>query len=530
LTGSIARLGSQYVIGLSATACSNGDLLAMEQTEAANKEEVLKALGRAASDLQSKFGESLSSLQQFDAPIEEVTTSSLQALQAYAQGGRASDRKGNLAGIPFYQRAIELDPNFASAYATLAVRQANLGRSELARNACEKAFALRDHVSERERFRISALYYDIVSGDRELAIQTYRQWAQSYPLHVTAHGNLGDDLMQLGRWREADAETREALRLSPTAWVGYFELTYSNLALNQLDAAEATIKQALMREFDAPELLLPTYELAFLRGDNKEMERLSAERAGKDFGPDLLFEHSDTQAYYGRLDRARHFSRHAVESAFRAGARDAAAWFQVSGALREAEFGSRALAKEGIANALARAPRWFVKAVAALALARMGDTTRAQVMVREIEKNNVSDTLLNFYWVPTIKAAIDINKGNPTGAITALEAAEPYELGRDGSFHLGTLYPAFLRGHAYMQVHNGPAAAAEFQKFLDYRGIVLNYPLSALARIQLARAYAMSGDATKAKASYQEFLTLWKDADSDIPILKQAKAEYTELQ
>jgi DNA-binding winged helix-turn-helix (wHTH) protein/tetratricopeptide (TPR) repeat protein len=530
LSGSIARLGSQYVIGLTAVECSTGNHLASEQVQATNKEDVLKALGKAASRLRNNLGESLSSVEKFDAPIEQVTTPSLEALKAYSLGRIALVEKGNLAAIPFYERAIELDPNFAMAYAGLAASQSNLNRSNLATAPLEKAFALRDRVSEREKFRISALYYKLVTGDVERSNQTYLLWVQSYPLDWIPHQGLGFNLQELGRYEESVAESREALRLNPDASPPYATFAYSCLALNRPDVAEAMVQQAQLHRVGAMFLRGARYELAFLRGDTREIERLLTDTAGKEDQQYLLSTHSDTEAYYGRLAKARYFSRRAVESELRVGSKEAAAFWQVNAALREAEFGSPALARQSVAVALARAPSWQVRVQAALALARIGDTARAKAMVQEMERDDPSNTRLNVYWLPTTKAAIEMKEGNPAQAIIVLENVAPYELAGPISPQVGTLYPVYLRGQAYLLAHDGTAAAGEFQKLLDHRGIVLNYPLGALAHLQLGRAYAMSGETTKAKATYQDFLRLWKDADPDIPILKEAKAEYAKLQ
>jgi eukaryotic-like serine/threonine-protein kinase len=529
LTGSIAKLGSQYVIGLTAIACSSGGHLASEQAQAANKEDVLKALGKAASELRSKLGESLSSVQKFDAPIEEVTTPSLEALKAYSLGVKTRNDKGNLAAIPFFGRAIELDPNFAMAYTGLSVAQDALDRYDLARDAAGKAFVLRDRVSERERFRISALYYSLVPSDLEQAIQVYRQWAQTYPLDVIPHINQGM-IVHFGRWEEAAAAEREALRLDPDNSVACFTLAFFNLGLNQPDSADATLGQALQHRVSASWLRQPMYYLAFVRGDTTKMAHLLEEAMGQEDERWLLSAQSDTEAYYGRLTRAKSFSRRAVDSELQTGSRQAAALWQVRASLREAEFGSPALGQQGVAAALALAPSWQVRTLAALAVARMGNTARARAMVEKLEKDNPSNTLLNLSWLPTIKAAIEMKEGNPTRAITVLEEAAPYELASQTPLVVGGLYPIYLHGQAYLLSHDGTAAAAEFQKLLDHRGIVLNYPLGALAHLQLGRAYAMSGDTAKAEAAYKDFLNLWKDADPDIPLLRQAKAEYAKLQ
>jgi DNA-binding winged helix-turn-helix (wHTH) protein/tetratricopeptide (TPR) repeat protein len=534
VSGSIARLGSQYVVGLSAIDCSSGGLLAIEQEQSANKEGVLRAMGKAASELRSKLGESLGSLQKFDVPIEEVTTPSLEALKAYSLGRKALNEKADAAAIPFYERAIELDPGFAMAWAALGAAQFTLNRSNQAKEAGEKAFALRERVSERERFRISALYCRIVSGDVERAIQVYRQWIQTYPMDDLPHHNLSVALLELGHWEEAIAETREELRLSPESpetGPSYWDLAAGYFALNQPDAVEATLKQGVLHRAGDIWLRSPMYHLAFLRGDAGEMERLLSDAVGKEDEQLLLAAQSDTEAYYGRLVKARHFSRRATELELRSGSNEAAALRQSEAALREAEFGSPVVARQDVSAALDSAPSWRVKVLAALALTRLGETTRAKTLMAELEKNAPLSTRVKTYWLPAVKAAIDVAEENPARAIAVLEPAVPNELGSPLFLNNpAPLYPAYLRGQAYLMMHNGPAAVAEFQKFLDHRGIVLNYPLGALAHLQLGRAYAMSGDTAKAQAAYQDFLTLWKDADRDIPILKQAKAEYAKLQ
>ena len=528
LWGSIAGLGSQYVIGLTAIACSNGDHLASEQVQTANKEGVLKALGKAASSLRSKLGESLRSVEKFDVPIYEATTPSLEALKAYSLG-REALKQGNLAAIPFHERAIELDPNFAMAYAALAVSQINLGRFKLGEDAAKKAFALRDHVSERERFRISAFYYTVVPWDLERAIQVYRQWGETYPRDYIPHVNLGDILVGVGRWEEAAAEERAALRLKPDIRQAHMDLALYSIGLNQPDTAESVIREAIVQGLSATYLRLPIYYLAFVRNDTGRMEQLLGEAAGKEDERRVLSAQSDTEAYYGRLNKARAFSRRAVESELREESKEATALEQANAALREAEFGSPVLARERVAAALAETPSWSVMMLSALALARIGDTARAKAMAQDLQKDNPSNTPLNGYWLPAIKATIEINEGRPEGAIAVLESAAPYELAGEEPLCSGPLYPAYLRGQAYLLLHDGAAATAEFQKFRDHRGIVLNYPLGALAHLQLGRAYAMSTDTTRAKAAYQDFLTLWKNADPDIPILKEAKAEYAKL-
>jgi hypothetical protein len=321
----------------------------------------------------------------------------------------------------------------------------------------------------------------------------------------------------------------EALRLEPSI-VGYTNLASYYLALGRLDDARKTIEQAQAHNLDGDFLHQDIYYSSFLKGDTAEMERQVAWAAGKPGTEDLLLSfQSDTEAYYGRLGKARDFSRRAVDAAVRANAKEAAALWQINAAMREAEFGNSATAKQDVASALTLAPGRDVKLFAALALARAGESARAKEIVEELEKNYPSQTVLKVYWLPTILAALELNANNAMQSLVFLEAAAPYELGQPPQLQLGTMYPAYIRGQAQLVAHNGPAAAAEFQKFLDHRGIVINFPLGVLAHIGLARAHALSGDTTKAKAAYQDFLTLWKDADPDIPILKQAKGEYEKL-
>jgi eukaryotic-like serine/threonine-protein kinase len=529
LLGSISNLGGQYVVGVDAVGCSSGDTLAEEQEEAANKQEVLKALGKAAVNLRGKLGESLASIQKFDVPVE-ATTTSLEALKAYSMGITTERTKGDAAAIPFMKRALELDPNFAVAYAGLGVQYGNLGQASLSAENMKKAYALRDRVSEHEKYRIASLYYTYVTGELEQASQVYELWAQSYPQDEVPPGNLGVIYGDLGQYEKAVAATLESLRLEPNDVVSYGNLGEQYLALNRPDDAKKMIEQAEERKLDGDVLHWATYLLAFLKGDAAQMERQVAWAAGKPGSEDLLLSfQSDTEAYYGRLVKARDFSRRAVDSAVRNDSKESAALWQVDAALREAEFGNAAVAKQDVAAALELSPGRDVKLLAGLTLARFGEGARAKGIVEELEKNYGSDTMLKIYWLPTIKAAMELNANNPGQAVVLLEATAPYELGSPPQFQMGTMYPAYIRGQAHLAAHNGPVAATEFQKFLDHRGITLNYPLGALAHLGLARAYALSGDTAKAKTAYNDFFALWKDADPDIPILIAAKAEYAKL-
>jgi eukaryotic-like serine/threonine-protein kinase len=529
LQGSISKLGEHYLVGIDAIGCNSGDTLAKEQEEAPTKDDVLKSLGKCASSLRAKLGESLATVQKFDVPVE-ATTSSLEALKALSMGITTFRTKGNSESIPFYKRAIELDPNFAVAYGSLGLTYGNLQQPSLAAENIRKAYDLRARVSEREKYRIEALYYSYVTGELEQASQVYELWNKSYPLDAIPPGNLGYIYTELGQYEKALAKTEESQRLEPDV-VGYFNLMGIRLALNQPDAAQKALDQAQAAKFEGEVLHWGMYLLAFFRGDSAEMRRQVEWAAGKPGSEDLLLDtQSNTEAYFGRLAKARDYSRRAVDTAVRSDSKETGAFRQVSSALREAEFGNLADAKQGVVKALSLSPGRDVKLLSALTLARAGEAARARAIADELEKAQPTDTMLKIYWLPAIRAAAELSAHNSSQALIDLEATNPYELGQPPQFQWGTLYPAYLRGEAQLTARNGPAAAVEFQKFIDHRGIVVNYFIGALARLGLARSYVLSGDTAKAKVAYQEFFTLWKDADPDIPILKEARAEYAKLQ
>jgi len=530
LAGSISHLGNEYVVGLEAVGCGNGDSLAKEQAPASSKEDAVRVLDKVAANLRTKLGESLASVQKFDVPIE-ATTPSLEALKSFSMGVTTQAQKGDAEAAPFLRRAIELDPNFAMAYARLGISYNNLNQPSLAAENLKKAYELRDRVSEREKFHITADYYRVATGELEKEAQTYILWVQSYPRDPIPLTNLGANSATLGQWQKAVQETQDALRLDPNDGIAYGNLAEAFLAVNRLDDAKAAIDQALAHKLDGGILRLAAYYLAFLRNDSAQMEQQVEWGSGKPGDEDLLLSaQSDTEAFHGRLTKARDLSRRAMDSAVRADSKETAALWQVNAALREAEFGNTAQTKQDVSAALALAPGRDVKLLGALAMARAGDATRAKAMVDELEKSNPSNTVLKLYWLPILNATAELNGGNSARGLEHLEAAAPYELGEPPPFQLGTLYPAYLRGQAYLLAHNGSAAAIEFQKLLDHRGLVLNFPLGTLAHLGLARAYALTGDTAKAKTGYQDFFALWKDADPDIPILKEAKAEYAKLQ
>ena len=528
LSGTISNLGTHYLVDLSAVACNTGDTLAKEQAEATSKENVLKALSQASSSLRTKLGESLPSVQKFEVPIE-ATTSSLEALKNYSMSITIGREKGDAPSIPFLKRAIELDPNFPMAYAGLAVSYANMQQPSLAVEYATKAYQLRDRVTEREKLRITADYFRAL-GDFEKEAQTYELWLANYPRDSVPHNNLAVNYTFFGEYEKAVTEYQEALRLEPDDMIGYSNLGSTYVSLGRLNDAKAIFDQALARKLDGGALRANMYVLAFLQGDAAQMEQQVAWAAGKPGVEDVLLSmQSDTEAYYGRMGKARDFSRRAIDSAVRADSKETAAFWQANAALREAELGNDGLARQGVAAALALSPGRDVKVVAAMVMARTGDIPKAKGLADDLEKNYATNALLKLYWLSSIRAAIELNGSNPSQAVVDLEAAAPYDMGQ-GQMFINYLYPAYVRGQAQLQAHNGAAAAAEFQKMLDHPGMVVNFVTAALAHLQIGRAYAMSGDTGKAKAAYQDFFKIWKDADSDIPILKQAKAEYGKLQ
>jgi serine/threonine protein kinase/tetratricopeptide (TPR) repeat protein len=530
LTGSIARLGSQYVIGLKAVNCATGDTLAEAQEQAAGKESVLKALDAAAVSLRGKLGESLGSVQKFSTPLEAATTPSLEALQAFSLGRKTNSAKGDTAALPFYKRAAELDPTFAMAYADMAIAYSNLNEVGRAAEDAQLAYDLRGKVSERERFAIEANYYLTATGELEKAAQVYQQWQQAYPRDAVPYANLGFIYGNLGNWEAASEEDREAMRIEPNNEVTYLDLGSDYAALNQLDKAEATYKEAEERKLEGENLLSARYALAFLKGDTSQMTQLAAAAAGKPGTEDvLLASQADTAAWYGKMRNGRELTQRAMDSAQHNDAPEAAAGYQVAAALREVEWGNREQARTDANAAVRLASNRDVRAMAALALARAGDIPGAEKLAGELEKASPLDTLVQKYWLPTIGAAVALQRKDPNRAVELLRVSSTIELSQPMQV-TGSLFPVYLRGEAYLMLHDGDAAAAEFRKFLDHRGLVANFPWGALGRLGLARAYALQGDTARARATYQDFLTLWKTADPDIPIYTQAKTEYAKLQ
>ena len=533
VSGSIQTLGKQYVIGLKAVNCQTGDMLAQEQATADGKEKVLKAMDEASRKLRQRLGESLSTIQKFNTPLDQATTPSLEALQAYSLGNQARDRRGDAAAISFYNRAIELDPDFALAYDALGVSYSNLDEPGRASQDIAKAYGLRDRASEREKFEIAADYSQIVTGELDKANEICEQWAQAYPLDEYPHDLLGLNYEFLGKFERAVAEMSEAIRLNPDGVILRSNLMEAQIALDHVNDAKATYQLALSRNLDHPYLHADRYHIAFLEDDTAEMGRQVSWASGQPGGEDLLLSiESDSKASFGMLLKARELSRRAVDSALRNGRKETAALWQINGALREAEFGNWQLARHQTNSILELASTRDVNVLAALTLARAGDVAGAQNLTEKLATGFPQNTVINNYWLPTIRAAIELERGNPQNAIIILDRTIPYELGYPNpQIGVGGLrYPAYLRGQAFLLLHNGPRALAEFRKIVDRHSLVGNSPLAALARLGIARAYSSEGDELQSQSSYQHFFSLWKEADPGIPVLKRARRESQKLQ
>ena len=530
LAGSVVALGTQYVIGLEALNCATGDVLGREQVTAISKEQVLPALGHAAAKLRNEVGESLSSVQKFDVPLSQATTSSLEALKALALASKVSREKGAVEALPFQKQALELDPNFALAYNDLGIGYANLNQPQLAAENLKKAFDLRDRVAEYEKFAITATYYRLVTGELEKSNQTYEQWIQVYPHRSSAYGHLGSEYMILGQFDKAATETREYVRLEPASMVGYVNLGQIYLAQNRFDEARTTTEEALGRKLEGLGLHLNLYALAFFQRNMAGMKEQVDWAVGKPLAEDwLLSLESNTQAWSGHLTKARELSRQAVESARRADEKEPAASWEANAALREALFGNAVAARQSAAAALAARSR-DAEAQTALAYAFASDPAHAQSLADDLNNRFAQDTVVQMVWLPTIRAQIEAGRKHPGKSIELLQATTPYELGMlSASASDSCLYPVYVRAQAYLSEQQS-GAAAEFQKILDHPGLLWNCATGALAHLGLARAYALEGKTANARAAYQDFFTLWKDADPDIPILKQATAEYAKLQ
>ena len=541
LAGAIASLGSQYVLGLKAVDCQSGNTLAEEQVTAA-KEKVLGALGEAASKLRIELGESLESVQKLDVPLQEATTSSLEALKSYSLGLKAFYEKGSAASLPYDQRSIELDPNFALGHLAVGADYFNLTQKSRASEYYVKAFQLREHASEREKLDIAAVYYQNVTGELDKAVQTYQREIESYPRQARAYLRLGLAFAEQAQYENAVETTKQGLRLQPGSVAYYANLASYTLFLQHFDETRQIIHEAQARKLDDYILHIDLYALAFLGSDSAAMAEQQQWFSGKpDVENDGLSLASDTEAYGGHLGKARELTKRAVDSAVRADNKETGAIWQAIAAQREAAYGHAAEARQLAAEALKLAPAsQGTEAESALALALAGDAARAESLAQDLAKRYPLDTQMQALGLPAIQAQLALNKKNPASALTALQAASPVEFAVTLVPKLSCLYPTYVRGEAYLAAGQGKEAAAEFQKILDHGGLVWNCWTGALAHLGVARAHALQAntsqgadadaDRVRALAAYKDFLTLWKDADPDIPVLRQAQAEYAKLQ
>ncbi|MGC2171692.1 MAG: winged helix-turn-helix domain-containing protein [Candidatus Sulfotelmatobacter sp.] len=539
IAGSIGSLGSEYVLGLKAVNCQSGDALAEELVTAASKEKVLDALGEAASKLRSELGESLVTVRKFDVPLAEATTSSLEALKAYSLGRKAVNEASPAAGLPHFRRAVELDPNFALGYWGVGWMYSSLGELGRAREYFSRAFQLREHTSEWEKLLITADYYSHVTGELGKAAQTYREQIESYPREYSRYRGLGIVYAEQGQYEKAAEITRQAMRLSPGTTADEGNIANDTLALQRFDESRQIIREAQARKEGDLVTRVALYALAFIGSDSAGMAEQQQWLAGKpDYVNVGLALASDTEAYGGHLGKARELTRRAVDSAIRADSKETGAIWQAIAAQREAAYGNAREARQSAEAALRLAPASpGVESEAALAFAIAGDIAQAQSLAQDLGKSFPLDTQMQSLWLPAIEGQLASDRKNPASALDALQAESPVELGQVlFVMNLSCLYPTYVRGEAYLAAGQGSAAAAEFQKILDHSGIVWNCWTGALAHLGVARADALESrtsrgaeaDAARVRAlaAYRDFLTLWKDADPDIPILKEAKVEY----
>jgi serine/threonine protein kinase len=537
LEGSIASVGSQYVLGLRAKNCNTGNTLAQAQAVAARREDVLSSLSQIAHTFRTRLGESLATVEKNSTPLADATTPSLEALKAYSTGMRAALSSGNFAAIPFFRRAVELDPKFAMAYANLGLSYSSVGESVLSAESTDKAWQLRDRVSEQEKFFIDFSYDRQVTGNLEKAYQTLELWLQTYPQGgpLEPQGLLGGLATHgTGRFERIIEAARERIEAEPGVVFGYSNLASAHFYQDRFEEAESVLQRASERGVDLRSLLPIRYNIAILKSDTDQMDRIVALAKGQRGEHSVASVEALALARSGRLTLARQASSRAMNLARQAGEREVAVSYHAARAAWEAVCGNAAEGKRNAAEALALSNARDVEYAAGLALALSGDPSRAQSLADDLETRFPEDTFAKFTYVPVLGALSALKSGKPTDSVELLQVALRYELAVNGMnfshFYLGGLHSAYVRGEALLAAHRYPEAVDEFQKILDHRGIVGADPIGALAHLQLGRAFVLSGDTIKAKAAYQDFLALWKDADPDVPILAQAKAEYARLQ
>jgi eukaryotic-like serine/threonine-protein kinase len=531
IEGSISNLGSQYVLGLKAVNCRTGELLSDEQVTASGKEQVLKALGDATTKLREKIGESLASVKKYDAPLENVTTSSLEALQAYNLGIQTMNVANDyVAAIPFFQRAASLDPNFAMAYLRLGASYQPQGELTRAAEATRKAYELRERTSESEKFAIAAFYEIVVTGNLDAARSSLELWARTYTRDDEPQLYLWYISATTGQYEKALAAADLSVDLAPESANNLVSVAYAQLWLNHLEDVKATEQKAHAKNLESPWLPQILYCVNFLQRDQPAMEKEAARSKGiPGIEDQMLFLESESAASYGKFARSRELTRNTVDSALRAKETETPAEYLAHAAIREALAGNAAFAKQQAQAALKLSKGKRVASFAAIALALVGDSAEATQLADELAKRFPEDTVVQLEYLPMIHAALAIRSGDAGRAVTALEAAAPYELGQLNDVFTFGMYPVYLRGEAYLAAKQGVEAAGEFQKILAHAGVVGNEPIGALAHLGLGRAYALSGDGTKAKNAYRDFFALWANSDADVPVLAQAKAEYAKL-
>ena len=530
LEGSIAPLGSQYVLELRAKSCRTGEVLDQEQVQVAKKEDVLNALGQISSRFRERLGESLTTIQEHNTPLDEATTPSLEALEAFSMGWKLHMTSGAGAGMPFLQRAVEIDPNFALAYSTLGRAYADVEEGDLSVASSTRAWQLRDHASDREKFVIDANYAILATGNLEAARQTLEAWSQMYPRDAAPYVMLsGYPNKAAGRFEEAIAEGRKAIELDPDFAIAYFNIAVNNVYLNRLDEAENVLRRAAGRGLEIDEFLMLEYDIAFLRGDRAGMERVAA-RARQRSGGETWISNKEAfaLAYSGHLQRARVMSRRAVDHARQEAMPERGGAWEAAASIREALFGNAAEATTRALAAFALSKDREVEYCAAYAMALSGETSQAQGMADDLARRFPENTVVRFSYLPVLRAQLALSHGDAAKAIEELQVAAPYEVGAARDF-CGALHPVYVRGEAYLAMAKGQLAATEFQKILDHRGVVGSEPVGALAQLGLGRAWALAGEKGKAMSAYEDFFELWKSADSEIPILKRARAEYMNL-
>jgi eukaryotic-like serine/threonine-protein kinase len=528
LDGSIAQIGTRYMLTMKAINCSTGESLASAEADASDKNHVLDAMGKIASEIRGNLGESLASVQKYDVPPQEVSTPSLEALHSFSLAMEV--RSGNFATcIPLFQRAIEQDPKFAIAYAQLGTVYINIGETMRGVENLRKAYELRDHVSEPEKFYIAAHYDLMVTGDIRAARKDSELWAQIYPRDHGPSASLAVIYYYLGDFEKLLPTVQESsalggTRINPnTVWCFIF--------LDRLDEAKSMALEAQTRKIDDPYYHITLYVIDFLRRDFVGTKQEAAGLVGNPtWGDTVFYYEAATAAYFGQFAQAREFTRRAADFAEKADKKQSAAIYVADAAIREALVGNSASARERAKAALAISSGKDVEAMSAIALSLAGDSAKATQLANDLDARFPQDTITQSNHLPTIRSAVELRGGNAAKAIQTLAAATPYELGITALDAGMSLYPAYMRGEAHLTAKQGAAAAAEFQKILDHPGVVQNELIGALAHLGQGRAYTLSGDTNKAHAAYQAFFALWKDADPDIPILKQAKAEYAKLQ